>query len=159
MEMVVADLDLFAIYLEGLEEAKRGRESFEELIDDYRKRSEHFQALLKEWNTTGPHDPAEDLGMKEYSDSIQTPMHEFGLIRARINKETSRFEDEFLAASREMMAVGEYDLKLLLTRRLEETRRRNNEDLPKLLELVQKVADVWARWEVFLDQCSSKSTP
>ncbi len=69
---------------------------------------------------------------------------------------TLAFEEEFIALANSMLTSENYELEDLLTRRLEETRKRIRERLPTLKGYLVKLDDANARFDAFIDECNAK---
>jgi hypothetical protein len=152
----VVDKDTFALYVSLLEETKKARESIEEVLRRFRENMDRHRAKLDEWRLSGPHDPIESLGLAEHSKSFQAISLEMSNLRFTFLEMNIRFDDEFLSRAQVMLAGEDYDLNDLFKSRIEETRRRFDEQLPQFQEYFARSDEALSRFDAFLDDCNSK---
>jgi hypothetical protein len=152
----VVDRQLFELYVTHIETADQARVGLEELIGRARLHTENFQTRIDEWNKSGPHDPVETLGFREHARSIRELSGEMTRWRLDFVSSTLAFEEEFIALANSMLTSENYELEDLLTRRLEETRKRIRERLPTLKGYLVKLDDANARFDAFIDECNAK---
>lgn len=152
----MVDKELFSTYVRALEETQRARTEGEELSRRIRDDAELLQSKVDEWNAKGPHDPSESMGTKEHSKAVRAVSQKMAQYRLDWTSVNNRVEDELVARAQEMLKSGNYDLKDVLDRRIEEMRRRLNEQWPKLVAIAQEHHDASSRYIAFIDRYNAK---